>query len=370
MQTWFSRNGDSVPPVNASQEVEAELLDTRTPSGRGEHETQDLNAGDGTSRELSLLNHAHQAIAQVQGLDEIKNIRDKAEAVRKYAQSVGMGLELQNYAAEVKLRAERKAGELLAQLQLHGGDRKSEKAEARPKLEDIGISKDQSSRWQLTAAVSDRDFEKYVAEAKTNNGEVTTAGLLRVAKQVVAKKRKRDKQKQGRAPLTDLAFPSGVFTSLSQIAELGAAFSCLYANPMWATDLEECRSILERLAALPISELCAAESHLHLWVNEGCLFESQRLMRAWGFEFAGGFVWVKSKGSPGNYWRPAHEHLLLGVRGSLPFRDRSKVSWIQAARSAQDSKPEVIRKLIEQVSLGPYLELFRSKAGGRLDRIF
>jgi hypothetical protein len=125
MQTWFSRNGDSVPPVKASPEVEAELLDTRTPSGRGEHETQDLNAGDGASRELSLLNHAHQAIAQVQGLDEIKNIRDKAEAVRKYAQSVGMGLELQNYAAEVKLRAERKAGELLAQMQLHGGDRKS-----------------------------------------------------------------------------------------------------------------------------------------------------------------------------------------------------------------------------------------------------
>lgn len=361
MQTWFSRNGDSVPPVKASPEVETELIDTRTSSSLGEHDTQNLNAGDGVSHELSLLNHAHQAIAQVQGLDEIKNIRDKAEAVRKYAQSVGMGLELQNYAAEVKLRAERKAGELLAQMQLHGGDRKSQKAEARPKLEDIGISKDQSSRWQLTAAVSDREFEKYVTHAKSNSGEVTTAGLLRVAKQVAAKKRQKDKLKRGRDALTDLGVPSGVVTSLSLLAEQGTKFSCLYANPLWATSPDECRSIMDRLAALPVSELCAADSHLHLWVNEGCLFESQRLMRAWGFEFAGGFVWVKSKGSPGNYWRPAHEHLLLGVRGSLPFRDKSKVSWIQAARSAQDSKPEVIRKLIEQVSLGPYLELFGRK---------
>lgn len=361
MQTWFSRNGDSVPSSNACPPVEAELLDTRTTNGQSEHESQDLNAGNGASHELSLLNHAHQAIAQVQGLDEIKNIRDKAEAVRKYAQSVGMGLELQNYAAEVKLRAERKAGELLAQLQLHGGDRKSQKAEARPKLEDIGISKDQSSRWQLTAAVSDRDFEKYVAQAKSNSGEVTTAGLLRVAKQVVARKRQKAKQKQDGDAMTGLESPSGVVTSLSLIAEQGTVFSCLYANPLWATNEDDCRSILDRLAALPVSELCAADAHLHLWVNEGCLFESQRLMRAWGFQFAGGFVWVKSKGAPGNYWRPAHEHLLLGVRGSLPFRDKSKVSWIHATRSAQDSKPEVIRKLIEQVSPGPYLELFGRK---------
>lgn len=37
----------------------------------------------------------------------------KSEAARKYAQSAGMGLDIQNHAAEVKLLAERKAGELL-----------------------------------------------------------------------------------------------------------------------------------------------------------------------------------------------------------------------------------------------------------------
>jgi len=362
MQTWFSRNGDAGSEATNGQPVVAELIDVPTPATNGENGDHFSEADDTPPRELTLLSQAHQAIAQVHGLDEIKGIRDKAEAVRKYAQSVGMGLELQNYAAEVKLRAERKAGELLAQLQLHGGDRKSQKAEDRPKLEDIGITKDQSSRWQLAAAISEREFEKYVAQTKSTYGEVTTAGLLRVAKKVVAKKRRKDKLKHGREMAVESEAALAMVTSLSALGEQGTRFSCLYANPLWVADENESQSFLEQLIALPVGELCAENAHLHLWVSEDCLFESQRLMKAWGFRFAGGFVWVKSKGGPGTYWRPAHEHLLLGVRGSLPFRDKSSASWLRAARSAQDSKPEAIRKLIERVSPGPYLELFGQKA--------
>lgn len=362
MQTWFSRNGDVVSETKDDQPVIAERIDVPTPVTNSENGDRFSEPDDATPRELALLSQAHQAIAQVQGLDEIKGIRDKAEAVRKYPQSVGMGLELQNYAAEVKLRAERKAGELLAQMQLHGGDRKSQKAEARPKLEDIGITKDQSSRWQLTAVISEREFEKYVAQTKSTNGEVTTAGLLRVAKKVVAKKRRKDKQRQSRETPEPSDTAPDVVRSLSVLVEQGTRFSCLYANPLWVADDEKSRSLLEQLTALPVGDLCEENAHLHLWVSEDCLFESQRLMQAWGFRFAGGFVWVKSQSGRGTYWRPAHEHLLLGVRGSLPFRGKSAASWLRAARSTHDSKPEAIRKLIERVSHGPYLELFGRKA--------
>jgi N6-adenosine-specific RNA methylase IME4 len=49
---------------------------------------------------------------------------------------------------------------------------------------------------------------------------------------------------------------------------------------------------------------------------------------------------------------------MLGVRGSLTFRDRTLPSWIQASRTSHSRKPAIIRALIERVSPGPYLELY------------
>jgi N6-adenosine-specific RNA methylase IME4 len=60
----------------------------------------------------------------------------------------------------------------------------------------------------------------------------------------------------------------------------------------------------------------------------------------------------------GNYWRVSHEFLLLGVRGSLTFRDQTLASWVQASRTIHSRKPAVVRTLIERVSPGPYLELY------------
>lgn len=65
-------------------------------------------------------------------------------------------LEMQNNIAEIKLRAERRAGELLEEMPgkgTHGGDRKSSNT---MQLEDIGISKMQSHRWQARSVPSNR----------------------------------------------------------------------------------------------------------------------------------------------------------------------------------------------------------------------
>jgi hypothetical protein len=246
MQNWFSRKGDEAPEIIPA-EGEVELLEKTSlaeePSvaqanGKGPlsqfiarqkqadvmSQEVSLPADDSGPHELMLLTQAHRAIAEARGLGDIKDIRDKAEAARKYAQSAGMGLDIQNHLAEVKLRAERKAGELLTQLQLHGDDRNSQKAEDRPKLEDIGITKDQSSRWQLTAGVPERDFENDVTQTKLNRGEVTTAGLLRVAREVVAKKKKKDKQRpseNGPEPCESL----GMVGSVRDLLAEGQKFS-------------------------------------------------------------------------------------------------------------------------------------------------
>ena len=131
-------------------------------------------------RELSVLDNCATALAKAERLDELTDIRSRAEAIRIWAKSANQSLEVQNRAAALRLDAERKAGKLLLQLHLRGGNRKS-KAHAAPlKLEDLGITRDQSTRWQKQAEIPDDQFEKYVSGLTLIGKEITAAGLLRL----------------------------------------------------------------------------------------------------------------------------------------------------------------------------------------------
>jgi len=121
-------------------------------------------------------------LAQAESFEEIKSLRDEAEAVRVYARSARLGLQVQNRAAELRLRAERKAGELLASLKLRGGDRKSNVHRDRLKLDDLGITQNQSKRWQREACVPDADFEEHVEQANRMGAAISSASLMRIAR--------------------------------------------------------------------------------------------------------------------------------------------------------------------------------------------
>lgn len=97
--------------------------------------------------------------------------------------------ELVQWATEIKVRAERRAGEMLASLPRggkfigrdEGGDFRKTVGAKSETIENLGISKDQSSRWQSLAEMSDEHFETAVATAKDTAGQVTTAFMLREA---------------------------------------------------------------------------------------------------------------------------------------------------------------------------------------------
>ena len=84
---------------------------------------------------------------------DVLKIRDKAAAIKVYMQSAGESLAVQNQAAEIKLRAERKAGALLAEMELTNGGKNQHTRElsdtmSASSLSDLGITPKQSSRWQ------------------------------------------------------------------------------------------------------------------------------------------------------------------------------------------------------------------------------
>lgn len=66
----------------------------------------------------------------------------------RYTRQEGYALEIQNDADELKIRADRKLGELLRETVQHGGDLKSKSQPATLISLPEGISRSQSSRWQ------------------------------------------------------------------------------------------------------------------------------------------------------------------------------------------------------------------------------
>lgn len=152
--------------------------------------------------QLVRYEQARTALAECQRVDEVKDIRDKAEAMAAYARQA-KDTELIQWATEIKVRAERKAGELLKASADRGerfppGGSRAKQVEShddiRPAtLEDIGITNTQSSRWQSLASMTDDHFETAVATAKDTAGQVTTAFMLREA----AKNKPQGKAKTG-----------------------------------------------------------------------------------------------------------------------------------------------------------------------------
>jgi len=139
-------------------------------------------------RELVALGQAAQLLASSESFEDIKSIRDAAIAAQAYVKAARRGLEAQNRAAVIRIQAERKAGKWLTDLKLRGGDRKSKSKGRRAplKLEHLGITRDESKRWQREASVSEEDFQKYVATSNQLCREVSSAGLIRIARGYVS----------------------------------------------------------------------------------------------------------------------------------------------------------------------------------------
>lgn len=178
------------------------------------------------SRNLLALDQFDRALAEAETFDEVQTIRSKADVVRHLAKSAKMSLEVQNRAAEVKLRAERKAGVYLAQLKLRGGDRKSSCRQERLTLSDLGITPNESKRWQREASIPEEDFQRYVRRANEFGEELSAAGLMRLAGQART-------GRAGRSPLVATGGHNGHWTG-------GPRGSCASAEAAGDCQCEAC----------------------------------------------------------------------------------------------------------------------------------
>ncbi|SEE37070.1 hypothetical protein SAMN05444161_5561 [Rhizobiales bacterium GAS191] len=142
------------------------------------------------------------AIANAREVDEVKDIRDKAIAFETYARQA-KNTDNERLACEIRLRAERKAGELSKQLEKAPGARTDKQppgivpggSTKQEKLEAAGISEDQARRWEKLAEVPQKDFDSILTD---RSKMPTTTGIIRVANGKQKKRAERDRTKRDR----------------------------------------------------------------------------------------------------------------------------------------------------------------------------
>jgi N6-adenosine-specific RNA methylase IME4 len=320
---------------------------------------------------------ARRALAEAHRVDEVKDIRDKAIAMQAYARQA-KDTTLITQATDIRMRAERRAGELLHEM-AERGERREHSQRSRgatstdlpPKLSDLGISKTQSSRWQRLAALDADTFESRVGAASKCAYDRMTGRFLKEAEIARAQQRNAKLIEHG-CTVDDLV----------ALAESGKRFATIYGDPAWPWDsfgplgrIRSCAdhhyllSTTEQIKALPVARLAADNAALILWCTWPRLPDALDVIRAWDFTYKTvAFVWVKQNASGDDlhtgmgYWtRSNSEYCLLATKGA-PLRLAADVHEVVLAPVAEHSaKPEEVRRRIERLLAGPYLELYGRK---------
>lgn len=205
-------------------------------------------------------------------------------------------------------------------------------------------------------------------------------------------------------PPTPGAKTAGMFDGLNP------PYSTILADPPWSygergapwySGSKPSYSVMtpEAVALLPVRDISSLDAHLYLWSVLPLMAEAFDVVRSWGFKPDTVLTWCKPGPGLGAGFRGNTEHLIIARRGEFyinptcglcggrvrgshkcscrvskwqsngrvlgqewaprrAFQSIGSGTWYEARRGAHSEKPAVFADLIEQMSPGPYVELF------------
>jgi N6-adenosine-specific RNA methylase IME4 len=298
---------------------------------------------------LLSVERARAWLAEAVAIDEVKSLRDKAEAIASYQRKQKAGREAAIDADLVVVFAERRIGELSRELpkeKPRPGKPLAKTADGSGKgkaLAAQGIKRRSASRYEAAASIPEPEFERLAKAEAAKGRRVTMRRIL--------------EPKRREARDAEL-----VAQSKSIKNERNARCSVLLADPPWRYEHcedEDGRSIekqyptltLDKICAWDIDAICTRDAVLFLWVTSPKLAEGMHVLDAWGFTYRTCMVWVKDRIGMGYYARQRHELLLIGTKGSVavPAAGDRPDSVIEAPRGKHSAKPTIAYEIIERM---------------------
>jgi N6-adenosine-specific RNA methylase IME4 len=325
----------------------------------------EVEVGGGTAKIPRLVRYeaARRALAKAHRVDEVKDIRDRWVAVQAYARQA-KDTELIEQATEIKLRAERRAGELLLEIKKNkgaaaGGEKEGPRGrftlprDETPKLSDLGVTKTQSSRWQKLADLDEPAFEVRVAEMKRRATSLSALNKADI--------RERRAEREADLGAKQIALPNSCYGVIYADCPWRWEAWSRVTGLDWAAESHYATMSLDEIKALDIASIAAKDSVLFLWATQPALDQALDVMRAWGFTYKTHFVWAKDRIGTGYWNRNQHELMLVGTKGNIPAPapGTQLSSLIAAAVGRHSEKPEIFYRLIEAYFPNlPKIELF------------
>lgn len=291
---------------------------------------------------LASISQVKQVLAEAREITDIIEIRDMAVAAVAWATARGAD-EAAQMAMDIKLRAERKAGEYLQETELSKGAAtpRTDIVSARlPTLEQLGVSQKESSRWQRIASIPEEWFEEYLANAK----ERTQTALLRAVNQMKIK----EARKRAPSHVDTPPFPE-------------KKYRCIVIDPPWPMEKSERTErpnqgrfldyptlTLDEITALPIQNLADEDlgCQIYLWTTHRFLPDAINLLKTWGATYHCTFTWIKPTGMTPFSYQLNSEFAVFGYIGPFEMRQMGLPVAFNASSSRHSEKPDEFYEIV------------------------
>jgi DNA methylase len=323
---------------------------------------------------LTTVDAAFQALANANTPEELIDLADRAEAMRAYAKRARLGMIAQNRCADVRVRAERKLGELLAATpRLHGRPKSVPGENTLPSLSELGISDRKiSHRAQRLAKIPQPDFDLWLRQAHQQEREITTRDLLAVCEQRRAAERNRRRDGRSVKPGNPHSPHEGLYVGdcLERlVTQEDASINLILTSPPYA---DARRSVyggipadqyvgwwLER--AEQFQRVLTRDGSLVVNIKEGSergerstyVIDLILAMRRAGWLWTEEYIWHKRNCAPGkwpNRFRDAWEPL-PPFHARSRFRNVSRGRYGASGRLGQDQIEQSLRGRLHQRSV-------------------
>jgi N6-adenosine-specific RNA methylase IME4 len=250
-------------------------------------------------------------------------------------------------------------GEMLVDAIPHQGGRPKKRSleEDRFSLAEIGVTKNQSSRYQALAEIPELAFSGAIEDHRSSDEPLTAKLLLRAF---------RAGQK---VEANEVIRRSGVVASAGQ-------HGTIVIDPPW--DMQKIERDVrpnqvafdyptmseDELAGFDVAGMAATDCHLFCWTTQKFLPSSLRLVEEWGFRYCLTMVWHKPGGfQPVGLPQYNCEFVVYARKGSPSFLETKAFPCaFHALRREHSRKPDEFYDLIRRVAPEPRIDVFSREA--------